>query len=373
MARIQAGGTSASWDSLYLQGGGALGAYEWGVWETLESQGLDFSLVAGVSIGAVNSAIIASRGKEAGTYLGRFWESAADPLADSPYLLSPFREQASVAKSLFFGNPSMFVPHWFTGVPYLTPHAGLVSLYDPTPLRRLLGKMVDFKALREAQRALIVSAVDVQSGELVHFDSRTQPLTLDHLMASGALPPAFPPVQIGGRWYWDGGLVNNSPIRHILESLPPSEMKRLLMVELFPREHRLPKNLKDVYDVMKDLSYMNRANVVQERHEQAQEIRALLERIRREEASAHQRIQDWPEFEGIARKYAHSVQLYSISHTADAEDGGLRDADFSPMSLRKRREQGRKATLAAIERWKGLPKWSQFAARSGSPPPKIPA
>ncbi len=346
----------AVWDALMLEGGGALGAYEWGVWEALESRGLDFSLITGVSIGAVNAAIVSSRGKEASTYLGRFWDGVSDPLADVPFLSRPLQQQYAVLKSLMFGNPAMFMPVWWSAPGRLFHAHGSLGLYDPAPLRKLVEKMVDFRALKESSRKLVVSAVDLQTGKLTLFDSRSQPILIDHVMASGALPPAFPPVRIGDRWYWDGGLVTNSPIRHIIDSLSATDRKRILLVELFPREHPLPKNLEEVLNILKDLSYMNRVDLAHERHQQAEEIRDFLSKA----APIGDRLVRTPEFSALAEHYAHAVQLFTVSHSAHAEDQGMRDADFSPRSLRKRREEGRHATLEAIARWEKEPGWAPF-------------
>ena len=348
---------STVWDALMLQGGGALGAYEWGVWEALDSQGMDFSLVTGVSIGAVNAAIVSSRGKEASTYLGRFWDGVSDPLADFPFLLPPLQQQYAVLKSLMFGNPAMFLPAWWSSPGRMIHSPRGLGLYDPAPLRKLIEKVVDFRALIDGPRKLVVSAVDVQNGKLTHFDSRREPISVDHLMASGALPPAFPPVRIGERWYWDGGLVTNSPIRHVIGSLAPADRKRILMVELFPREHPAPRNLDDVLNILKDLSYMNRVDLAHERHRQAEEIRSFLAKAVSGNADRLRRL---PEFAALAEQYAHAVQLFTISHSAHAEDQGMRDADFSPRSLRRRREEGRHAALEAISRWEKEPGWAAF-------------
>lgn len=348
------------WDALMLQGGGALGAYEWGVWEALESRGMDYSLVTGVSIGAINAAIISSRGKEATTYLGRFWESAADPLADLPFMTDPFRQHYAVLKSMVAGNPSMFLPGWWKTAAHGFHGPGTLGLYDPAPLRKLIMKAVDFTALSRSPRKLIVSAVDVTNGRLTHFDSRKTTLSIDHVMASGALPPAFPPVLIDGRWYWDGGIVSNTPLRHIIESLRPGDPKRILLIELFPREHRLPRNIEEVFNILKDLSYMNRVELTNERHRQAEAMRVLLERARGNGG----RLAPSPEIDQLAEQYAHSVELFTISHSAHAEDQGMRDADFSPRSLRRRREEGRHAALEAMNRWEKEPSWVPFSCRS---------
>lgn len=352
-------------DALFLQGGGALGAYEWGAWEALEEKGLDFSLISGVSIGAVNAAIVASRGKEASTYLGRFWENAADPLADTPMLLSPKREEMAAAKSVLFGNPAMFVPIWMKEPFSMLQPNGSIAFYDSAPMRSLVEKNVDFKALKSSGRGLLVGAVDTESGNLTLFDSKDGGIDLKHVMASCALPPAFPPVAIGGRYYWDGGLVSNAPLRRILRRMPKGALRRLLFVELFPRHHRLPENMKEVFQVLKDFSYMNRNDIERERHAEAREIASLVNRILNEDPHLAKLCSTWPEFRKMAEEFEQNTRLFTISHIASAEDEASRDADFSPSSLKKRRNWGRKAALEAIQRWEKEPDWRPFTCQSG--------
>lgn len=174
---------------LILQGGGALGAFEAGVVRALEQRGLHSDVVAGVSIGAFNGAIVASHPRHAADALDAFWHDLAMVTPDWPDETGRRLLASSIAMAL--GVPRFFLPRW------LLPPSGALdavtwtSLYDTAPVRRLLARYVDFEAMRSSPTRLLVSAVDVESAELKIFDSHVEPLTVDHLIASGSLPPAL--------------------------------------------------------------------------------------------------------------------------------------------------------------------------------------
>jgi NTE family protein len=201
---------------LILQGGGALGAFECGVVKALEEQGIHPDIVAGVSVGAFNGAILASHPRNATAALEAFWH---DLEVQTPEILDDnFRRVVSAWTSLIFGSPNFFRPLW------LTPMFGAgqvplqwTSFYDTSPIKELLTKYVDFHRLKSSPVRLLVSAVNVQTAQLEIFDSYIDDLTPDHILVSGSLPPAFPWTTIDGKHYWDGGIVSNSPLEQIVE------------------------------------------------------------------------------------------------------------------------------------------------------------
>lgn len=355
------------WDGLIFQGGGALGAYECGAYEALADKGFDFDVISGVSIGAANAAIVASRGAEATTYLGRFWDALVDPLAEMVAGDEALRRHLSAWKSVYLGNPSMFTPRWVTDPWSLSTVLNWTSLYDPTPYARLLERSIDFDALRRSPKRLIVTAVDLQSGQLVAFDSATTPITRDHILASGALPPAFPSVEIAGRHYWDGGIVSNTPARAVLHALPPEDLRRLVLIELFPHHHRVPRNLPEVLAAMKDLTYMDK---IGRDAEHSRNDRTLHEVMARALAALtpkeRERLMALPQYVALLQAHRHHMELYLLTHNADRGELDTKDYDFSPTSIRRHRQEGRHSALEAIARWEKRPEWAPFVSRSAA-------
>ena len=201
---------------LVLQGGGAIGAFECGVVRALEERSVYPDIVAGVSIGAFNGAIIAAHPRHATQALESFWHDVA---AVSPIVGDEAARQLwSSTLVMLFGVPQFFMPRWwFWGTPLQHAFAPWTSFYDFAPARRLLVQYVDFTALKSSPVRLLVSAVNVETAQLDIFDSYVDDLTVDHLLASGSLPPALPWTTIGDRHYWDGGIVSNSPLDQVVE------------------------------------------------------------------------------------------------------------------------------------------------------------
>lgn len=356
-------GEEVVWDALVFQGGGALGAYECGAYEALAAKGFDFDLVGGVSVGAANAAIVASRGSEASTYLGRFWDDLADPMAEVTTSSDPVRRQVSAWKSALLGNPAMFVPRWVTA-PWTLPSATeWTSLYSSAPYAHLLRKHIDFPALRESPRRLIVTAVDIQCGEVVLFDSRDTKITVEHILASGALPPAFPAVHIGDRAFWDGGIVSNSPARGVLRALPPEDHRRLVLIELFPKRHHIPRNLEEVLGTMKDLTYMDKLGEDTRKSRADLAMRRVLDEcLAALPPKTRARMQALPEFVSVLETHRHDVDLYVLTHADEKGELSTKDYDFSPTSLALHRRQGHRSATAAIADWQTRPGWAPFGS-----------
>jgi len=218
--------------ALVLQGGGALGAYQGGVYEALAEADLHPDWVAGISIGAINTAIIVGNPPESrADRLREFWQGATAPLwqgieaACGPLLaagdgLRSAMNQLSAGLAVSSGASGFFSPR--LSVPWLAP-AGTpeaTSYYDTTPLRRTLERLVDFDRINAGEMRLSVGAVNVRSGNFVYFDTQTHTIAPEHIMASGALPPGFPAVEIEGEHYWDGGLVSNTPLQWVMDAEP---------------------------------------------------------------------------------------------------------------------------------------------------------
>src|SRR5262245_62309553 len=229
---------------LVLQGGGALGAFECGVVKALEERNIHADLVAGVSIGAFNAAIIAANPGKATHALEDFWRKLSLDTPDIPN--EELRRALSSWHSLVFGSPHFFRPRWFE--PILSPDqlaTSWTSFYDASPLKTTLSKYVAFEKLRDSPVRLLLTAVDVETGQLTIFDSYVDEITPEHVLASGSLPPGFSWTTIAGRYYWDGGLVSNSPLDQVVE-IGGLTGKNVFVVNLWAHKRTLPRSIPEV-------------------------------------------------------------------------------------------------------------------------------
>ena len=229
---------------LVLQGGGALGAFECGVVKALEERSIHPDLVAGVSIGAFNAAIIAANPGNAATALEAFWRELSFDTPDIPN--EDLRRAISSLQSAVFGAPRFFRARWFE--PVLSPAqlpTNWTSFYDPSPLKATLSKYIEFEKLRDSPVRLLLTAVDVETGRLAVFDSYVDEITPEHILASGSLPPGFPWTTIAGKHYWDGGLVSNSPLDQVVE-LGGLTGKNVFVVNLWLGKRALPHSIPEV-------------------------------------------------------------------------------------------------------------------------------
>jgi len=238
---------------LVLQGGGALGAFECGVVKALEEARIFPDVVAGISIGALNGAIVAGNPRYATQALESFWAELAVKTS-----LMPGAAAATSLGILMFGVPNFFRPRWlpsFTAP--MTPPASWTSFYDIAPMRALIAKYVDFPKLRASPVRLLVGAVNVTTAELEVFDSYVDELTPDHVLASGSLPPGFPWTEIDGKAYWDGGVVSNSPLDIVVDRCGP-DGKQVFIVDLFAGQRPLPTNIMEVMARRDEIVYSER-------------------------------------------------------------------------------------------------------------------
>jgi NTE family protein len=264
--------------ALVLQGGGALGAYQCGVYEALDRGGIRPNWFAGTSIGAVNAAILAGNAPEQRVdKLRAFWNMVCEPaglfawpsatatrdaLAWLPpnSVLSAWMGALSAVGALLQGQRGFYAPRalppW--NQPPGTPAA--TSFYDTTPLKATLEKLVDFDRLNADGVRLTVGATDVETGNFRYFDSAIDTILPEHIMASGALPPSFPAIVIDGRHYWDGGVVSNTPLEYVLESSPRRDTLAF-EVDLWSARGMVPRTLLDVLERQKDIQYSSRTRL----------------------------------------------------------------------------------------------------------------
>jgi len=288
--------------ALVLQGGGALGAYQAGVYEELFDTQYQPNWVAGVSIGAINAALIAGNPHERRIErLREFWHlvsSSLGPFADlfSDVVSAPSLEtslpgigmprslfnQFSALRSAMFGIPGFYRPRMPPAAIQEDGSPRALSLYDTTPLRSTLEKLIDFDLINSKKVRLSVGAVNVRTGNSEYFDNFNHVVGPEHIMASGALPPAFPPVTIDGEAYWDGGIVSNTPLQYVLDSHPRTKML-VFQVDLFNARGNVPLNLAGVQQRQKDILYSSRtrynSNMAAEISNTKRAIRDLLMKL----------------------------------------------------------------------------------------------
>ena len=250
--------------ALVLQGGGALGAYQAGVYAAASETQRPPDWIAGVSIGAVNAALIAGNPPDKrADRLREFWELVSSGPAQRlpPWLATrEMLNQWSAAMAALVGVPGFFEPRR-TPALLLGTAAPLTSVYDTSPLRSTLERLVDFDRLNDDGIRVSVGAVNVRTGNSVYFDNRSQRLGPEHIMASGALPPGFPPVSIDGEDYWDGGIVSNTPLQYVLDMHPRTEPLVVLQVDLFSARGLMPASLSEVMERQKDITYSSRTRM----------------------------------------------------------------------------------------------------------------
>ncbi|MDM0112197.1 patatin-like phospholipase family protein [Variovorax sp. J22R133] len=250
--------------ALVLQGGGALGAYQAGVYAAWCETQKPPQWVAGVSIGAINAALIAGNAPDKRVErLREFWNLVSSGIAQRVPTWMGDRaalNQWSATMTSLFGIPGFFKPRP-TPELLLGVAAHVSSVYDSAPLRQTLERLVDFDRLNNGVTRVSVGAVNVRTGNSVYFDNTQQKLGPEHIMASGALPPGLPAVSIEGEDYWDGGIVSNTPLQYVLDKQPRTEALVVLQVDLFSAKGLMPTTLGEVLERQKDITYSSRTRM----------------------------------------------------------------------------------------------------------------
>jgi NTE family protein len=336
--------------ALVLQGGGALGAYQAGVYEGLHEAGIHPTWLAGISIGALNTAIIAgSPEAQRVDRLREFWETicatpvewpASEGLAEAlPFAfdMRSVHNAAAAMRALFQGQPGFFKPRF--PPPYLSPFAGdgATSFYDTTPLRDTLLRLVDFDRLNSGDIRVSVGAVNVRSGNFVYFDTAERKLGPEHFMASGALPPGFPAIEIDGEFYWDGGVVSNTPLSYVL-STEPRRDTLTFQVDLWSAKGRMPDDLMEVSSRQKDIQYSSRTRAITTYMMQMQKMRRALQRVMDrlpEEAKTEPEMQEIAE---LACERAYNI--IQLIYQTKTYEGHSKDYEFGLDAMREHWQSG---------------------------------
>ena len=275
--------------ALLLQGGGALGAYQGGVYQALSEADLHPDWVAGISIGAINSSLIAGNAPEHRVAaLRRFWETVSEPPMRqlSWFPMFPARgdagrlvqNQASALGTLMFGAPGFFTPRM--PPPFMHPPGSpeALSYYDVAPVKSLLESLADFDRINHGGTRFSVGAVNVRSGNFVYFDSTTHHIRTDHVIASGSLPPGFPATEIDGEFYWDGGIVSNTPLDWVLDSRPRVDTLAF-QVDLWNARGDMPRSLVETEVRQKEIRFSSRTRASTTAFRKQQLLRRAFARL----------------------------------------------------------------------------------------------
>jgi NTE family protein len=335
---------------LVLQGGGALGAYQFGVYQAMHEAGIEPDWVIGTSIGAINAALIAGNPPEHRLErLRAFWDQMAQAPAPASALdWFGFGKAAANLTTVLRGIPNFFTPnlHALRGA---SAELGVESAayYSTAPLRETLNALVDFDYLCECHTRMTVGAVNVCSGRMNYFDTSKEPLGADHVMASGALPPAFGAIRINGEPYWDGGIYSNTPIEAVLDDKPRRD-SLIFAVNVWHQAGPEPASIQQVMARQKDIQFASRADSHIARQKQIHRLRHVIRELHRQIPAAKQ---SDPQVKELAAwgcgTTVHVAHL--LAPRLDGEDQ-TKDIDFSWAGLCARRDAGHADTLRMLQR-----------------------
>jgi NTE family protein len=335
---------------LVLQGGGALGAYQVGVYEAMHEAGVEPDWVIGTSIGAINAALIAGNSPQNRIKrLREFWARVEQgPGPDLIGLFTGLSNASANLATMFKGIPAFFTPNpaaWFGSHTQLGVQNA--AYYTVAPLKETLADLIDLDHLDARHVRLTVGAVNVRTGEMRYFDSRDEAVCIEHVLASGALPPAFPAVDIDGDPYWDGGIYSNTPIEAVLDDKPRQDSV-IFAVQMWNPEGPDPASLWDVMGRQKDIQYASRAKSHIARQKQIHHLRHIIREIAKHvpekdrDSKAVKELASWG-----CNTTMHVARL--IAPKIDGEDH-TKDIDFTQAGIYARWQAGYTDTKAMLKR-----------------------
>lgn len=341
---------------LVLQGGGALGAYQAGAFEALAAAELEPDWIAGISIGAINAAIIAGNPPDRRVdRLRSFWDLVSSritfpPLSQDNYSRKLFNE-ASAAVVASMGAPVFFDPRLPPAL--LMPPGSIqaISLYDTSPLKDTLLQLIDFDLLNSGKIRFSIGAVEVTSGNFRFFDSERDTIGPEHIMASGALPPGFPPVEIDGELYWDGGLLSNTPLQYILDGGTPLTDMCIFQIDLFSARGRTPENLFDVQTREKEIRYSSRTRLNTDYAKRLLNLRRAIRRLEGTLSDEVKSSEDWQMLEHFTSDAA--ITIVHLIHRRAVYSTQAEDYEFSRFTANEHWRDGKDD----VERTLSNPEW----------------
>ena len=332
--------------ALLLQGGGALGAYQAGAYEALAEADLHPDWVAGISIGAINSAIIAGNPPQRRVdALREFWHAvSASPLGIPYFRQLEFSDdqhqllnQARALNILFFGAPNFFVPRLPPPTIWPPGSCDKASYYDNTPLRATLERLVDFDRINSGEMRFSVGAVELRTGNFTYFDTTTHKIAFEHVAASGSLPPGFPATRIGDEYFWDGGLISNTPLEWVLDSEPRRDTLAF-QVDLWHARGELPKDMVEVEVRHKEIIYSSRNRAATDRYQYVQKLRIALSHLLKR---MPEELRDSADAKLLLAEADDKVcNIVHLIYRARAYEGIAKDFEFSRRTMEEHWQTG---------------------------------
>jgi NTE family protein len=326
--------------ALLLQGGGALGAYQGGVYQALAEADLHPHWVAGISIGAINAALIVGNPPQRRVErLRTFWETVTEGPFGVPYLapreirndtLHQLINQGRAMGALLWGAPGFFKPRIPPPVFLPTSSVGDLGFYDVSPLRTLLGQLVDFDRINSGEMRLSVGATHIRSGNSVTFDTLQSRIGPEHIMASGSLPPGFPATEINGEYYWDGGIVSNTPLQWVLDASPRQDTLAF-QIDLWSARGELPRDMVEVDTRLKDIRYSSRTRMATGQFRRMQALRRATAKLLAEMPEA---LRQTPEAKMLAAEADEKVyNIIQMIYRTRIYEGASKDYEFSRRTM----------------------------------------
>jgi len=349
--------------ALVLQGGGALGSYQGGVYQGLAEHGIEPDWVAGISIGAINAAVIAGNAPHRRVeQLRNFWEH----ICGQPWLPNILQGWDAIAwpdpmrlwyngwhaaLAVLEGQRGFFIPRSLPDLLGGNVPTGQASFYDTSALKATLERFADFDRINDHREMRVsLGAVNVHTGNFAYFDNTRETLRPEHFMASGALPPGFPAVEVDGQYYWDGGLVSNTPLAEVLNAQPRRDAL-IFQVDLWSARGRLPHNLLEVAERQKDIQYSSRTRAVTDHMGEQQNFRRLLSELL-ELVPPDKRDDPW--FRRAAEQACTARRnVIHLIYRDKTYEGNAKDYQFGRLAMNEHWESG----LADIRQTLGHPEW----------------
>ena len=336
---------------LVFQGGGALGAYQVGVYQALHETGIEPNWVVGTSIGAINAAIVA--GNEVDERFERMKEFWGKLERKPQWHETLFGERAAAnaayMATLLQGVTGYYVPNPAIGLGGMHANVGVenAAFYTIKDFRKTVGHAVNFELVNSKKVRLTVGAVNVRTGKMHYFDSRNMPITLDHVLASGALPPGFPAIRIDGDPYWDGGLYSNTPIEVVFDDNPRRDSV-VFSVQIFPIAGPEPESIIDVLSRQVDIQYASRADSHIPRQEHIHQLRHMVRELVR---MMPDELRNTPKVREMAGYGCGTfMHIVRINANPGKNDDLLREIDFTSSGIGRRWKAGYEDTMRTLER-----------------------
>jgi NTE family protein len=347
--------------ALVLQGGGALGAYQAGVFQALDEAGIGVDWLCGTSIGAVNGALIAGNPPQKRVQrLRDFWEAVTEPAVRLPNLpwfsdlpwndngqARSWTNRMSAFTAMVHGVPAFFTPRPFPPVNSAAESPDLVSYYDITPLKETLLRLVDFDLINADPQPMRFTALatNVRTGAPVYFDNRERRITEAHILASSSLPPSFPPTEIDGEYYWDGGVVSNSPMQFVVDNRG-RYTALVFQVDLWDANGEVPLDIPSANLRAMEIHSASRINVSLDEHKKMQKFRYALRRFLDE---LPPQCQNDPEVQFLSEQAKVKVAtIVQLKYQSQKFETAGKMFEFSRLAMEEHWQAGYDDTKAAL-------------------------